>query len=266
MLTLSQLWIYPVKSLGGIQMESWIAEQKGFRFDRRWMLVDHEGKFMTQRTNPIMALFKLRWHDDHFSVSFQNNKLKLGVTSGPTSSAERSQVWDDPVSVEEVSKDHSAWFSDILRQKCRLMFFPENNPRPVESRYQVNSEQVSLADAYPYLIIGQSSLDDLNARLEQAVPMNRFRPNLVFAGGTPYEEDNWKHFTIGNRSFSGTKPCSRCILITTDQDTGKRSAEPLKTLAGYRSKNNKTWFGQNAIPLSLGEIKVGDQISVQSYL
>jgi uncharacterized protein len=115
-------------------------------------------------------------------------------------------------------------------------------------------------------VIGQSSLDDLNSRLDHPVPMNRFRPNIVFSGGAPYEEDTWKNFTVGDNLFSGTKPCSRCIMITTDQDTAKRNAEPLKTLARYRNRNNKTYFGQNAIALRAGEIKVGDNISIQSYL
>jgi uncharacterized protein YcbX len=266
MLTLSQLWIYPIKSLGGIQMSSWPVEQKGFRFDRRWMLVDKNGGFMTQRSNPMMALFKLTWHQNHFNITFQGHSLKLEIHSSPKSMDEPSKIWDDAVSVREVSDDHSSWFSEMMRSRCRLMFFPEKNQRPVESAFQVNNEHVSLADAYPYLIIGQSSLDDLNTRLNEPVPMNRFRPSLVFTGGNPYEEDTWKNFNVGNNTFSGTRQCSRCILITTDQETARRTAEPLKTLAGYRSKNNKTYFGQNAIALSRGEIKVGDTISVQSYL
>jgi uncharacterized protein len=266
MRTLSQLWIYPIKSLGGIQVHSWPAEQKGFRFDRRWMIVDKKGAFMTQRTHPLMALFKLSWNPGHFDVTFQGHTLKLDIQPDPVSADESTKIWDDGVDVREVSRDHSAWFSEMMKSPCRLMFFPERNLRPVESRFRVNNEQVSLADAFPYLVIGQSSLDELNSRLEHPVPMNRFRPNIVFTGGTPYEEDTWKNFTVGDNLFSGTKPCSRCIMITTDQDTAKRSAEPLKTLARYRNRNNKTYFGQNAIALRAGEIKVGDTISIQSYL
>lgn len=266
MLTLSQLFIYPIKSLGGIQINSWQLEQKGFKFDRRWMLVDANGAFMTQRANPLMAMFKLSWHGDHFMITFQEHTLKLELSSKPDSIDEASKIWDDAVSIREVDRKHSSWFTEMLKTPCRLMFFPENNQRPVEPVFQVNDEQVSLADAYPYLVIGQSSLDDLNSRLKQPVPINRFRPNIVFTGGNPHEEDSWKNFTVGQKEFSGTRPCARCIVITTDQETAQRSAEPLKTLAGYRGRNNKIYFGQNAIALSSGEIKVGDTISVQSYL
>ncbi len=265
-MTLSQLWIYPVKSLGGIQMNSWTCEQKGFRYDRRWMLLDSKGTFITQRINPKLALFKLHWNQTSFQITYNQHSLTLDPNATPNEAQVRTKVWDDEINVSEMSRDHSAWFSEMLQENVTLVYFPENNTRPVEQQYQVRNEHVSLADAFPYLIIGQASLDDLNSRLKEAVPMNRFRPNLVFTGGEPYEEDTWKNFSIGTKSFVGAKPCARCILITTDQETAKRGAEPLRTLASYRSRNNKTYFGQNVIVLEPGEIKVGDPVSVQSNL
>jgi uncharacterized protein YcbX len=238
---------------------------KGFQFDRRWMLLDESGKFITQRIEPTLALFKLQWTGTQFNIHFGTDTIALHPEQAEGSVIE-TRVWDDAVTVQEVSPYHSEWFSDKLKSKHKLVFFPEKNARPVDASYQVNHEHVSLADAYPYLIIGQASLDDLNSRLDDPVPMNRFRPNLVFTGGKPFEEDTWKDFTIGEKTFRGAKPCSRCILITTDQDTAQRRAEPLKTLASYRTRNNKTYFGQNVLALQPGEIKVGDPISVHSYL
>ena len=117
--------------------------------------------------------------------------------------------------------------------------------------------------AYPVLIIGQSSLDDLNQRMKEPLPMNRFRPNIVFTGGEPYEEDGWKNFRIGQNRFVGVKPCSRCVLTTVNQDTGKKGIEPLATLSTYRMRNNKVYFGQNLIPLDHNEIAEGDEIVLE---
>jgi uncharacterized protein YcbX len=164
------------------------------------------------------------------------------------------------VIVHEVSRIHSEWFSKNIGMRVRLVAFPEGNERPVDKRYAVGNDQVSLADAYPLLLIGQSSLDDLNQRLNSPVPMNRFRPSVVFTGGEPFEEDEWGKFTLGNLNFAGVKPCKRCILITIDQDTGVKGAEPLATLSKYRKKDNGVYFGQNVIPTELGKISIGDEI------
>ncbi|HTD41518.1 MAG TPA: MOSC domain-containing protein, partial [Mucilaginibacter sp.] len=106
------------------------------------------------------------------------------------------------------------------------------------------------------------SLDDLNNRLNESLPMSRFRPNIVFSGGEPYEEDTMHTFTIGNITFYGVKLCARCVMTTIDQETAIAGKEPLKTLARYRSKNHKIMFGQNLAHKGLGEIKVGDQLEV----
>jgi uncharacterized protein YcbX len=125
---------------------------------------------------------------------------------------------------------------------------------------------VSLADGYPFLIIGEESLHNLNARLEEKIEMRRFRPNFVFKGGKAFNEDTWSNFTIGNISFIGVKPCARCQLTTVDPDTGKKGVEPIKTLATFRASNNKILFGQNLVALTEGEIKVGDELTINSTL
>lgn len=249
-----------MKSLGGIRLSSARVMEKGLQYDRRWMLVDEQGKFLTQRAWPQMALFKLRQEGDGFAVSFQEESLSLPRSVHGESF--HAQIWDDSVEVVLAPEVYHQWFSDRLGLKCRLVNFPEKNQRPVDHRYRLANENVSLADGYPLLIIGQASLDDLNARLEKPVPMNRFRPNLVFSGGAPYEEDQWRKFSVGSNSFMGVKPCSRCVLTTVDQTTGEVGREPLLTLSKYRRFNEKINFGQNVIPINCHEIHEGDEISV----
>ena len=156
------------------------------------------------------------------------------------------------------------WFSKYLGFSCQLVSFPEANDRPVDPLYSINEEHVSLADAYPFLIIGQRSLDLLNDKLEQPVPMNRFRPNFVFTGRDAHEEDQWREFTIGSNRFAGVKLCARCVLTTVNQDTAEKGIEPLYTLSTYRKVANKVLFGQNLVALDHGIVKVGDRISVIS--
>ena len=179
-LTLSEIWIYPVKSLGGIRLSSSKVMEKGLLYDRRFMLVDESGKFMTQRVYPKMALFKLSLHDSTLTVTHHHDTLTIPVVPSLNEPVASVQIWENIVQAHEVDPSYSAWFSERLGMKCKLVFFPEDYDRPVDPAYKVNDEQVSLADAYPFLIIGQSSLDDLNARLKEPVPMNRFRPNFVF--------------------------------------------------------------------------------------
>lgn len=266
-LRLTEIWIYPVKSLGGIPLTSAKVMGKGLEFDRRWMLIDENNIFMTQRIYPQMAMFKLSLSGTEINVAkksaTKNQSISFRTDSAPIGEKIRAKIWDDDVDVFEVDQSLSKWFSDHLQLSCRLVSFPEQNPRPVDPKYQVNNEHVSLADAYPFLIIGQSSLDDLNSRLDEAVPMNRFRPTFVFTGGEPYEEDTWRNITIGENKFIGVKPCARCVLTTVNQDTAQKGIEPLYTLSTYRKRENKVLFGQNMVALDNNIVNVGDKISVE---
>lgn len=261
-LRLTEIWIYPVKALGGIRLRSSAVLEKGLRYDRRWMLVDENGNFMTQRTFPTLALFKVTLETDHINIIFKNQSIALSFTAPGAGLSLETSVWDDPVIVHEVSKACSDWFSDKLAQRCKLVSFPEENSRPVDPDFAIGDEQVSLADAYPFLIVGEASLADLNGRLKQPLPMNRFRPNLVFNGGEAFEEDTWRHFTIGRNRFVGVKPCSRCVVPTVNQETGEKGPEPLKTLSTYRKRNGKVYFGQNVIAIDYEEIFEGDEIII----
>ncbi|MCU0420054.1 MAG: MOSC domain-containing protein [Cyclobacteriaceae bacterium] len=257
---LTEIWIYPIKSLGGIRLPSSRVLPKGLEHDRRWMLIDENQDFLTQRTLPTLALFRLERQHGQLKIHHQGeSRLLPGQPAG--TERLRTHVWDDEVFVREVDPSLSHWFSGILGQTVRLVAFPEDEARPVDPRYAQAHEHVSLADGYPFLIVGESSLRDLNSRLKVPVPMNRFRPNLVFSGGEPYEEDGWSTFAIGQNRFKGVKPCARCIMTTIDQATAEVGKEPLATLASYRKRDHKIYFGQNVMAVDTHEIREGDEIS-----
>lgn len=263
-IVLKEIWIYPVKSLGGIRLDTALVKRKGLQYDRRWMLIDKNGVAMTQRVHSAMARFKVRIEAESIYIDYKEGGRVLSSKS--FSVTERlpqpiiAEVWGDRVEVNEVKRDISEWFSDLLGSACRLVVFPEEKPRPVDEDYRVGDDHVSLADAYPFMTIGQASLDDLNRRLTEVVPMNRFRPNFVFEGATAFAEDNWKDLSIGHLRFVAVKKCDRCVLITVNQDTGEKGAEPLRTLSSYRRVHNKVFFGQNLIALDEGNVSVGDRI------
>jgi len=259
----SEIFIYPVKSLGGISVKEVEVTDRGLKHDRRWMLVDSAGNFLTQRAHPQMALLKVDLSKD--TLFFRNIKttdqFSVGITE-ITGKKINSVVWNDQVELLHVNSIADEWFSQALNRKCKLVYMPEETKRPVDNNFAMNNEITSLSDGYPFLIIGQSSLDDLNSKLKEKIPMNRFRPNFVFTGGYPFEEDAMKSFSIGGVSFFGVKPCSRCVVTTIDQNTGEKSEEPLRTLSSYRAFGNKVNFGMNLLHKGSGVFKIGDEIII----
>lgn len=262
-LHLSQIWIYPIKSLGGISLSEARVLPKGLEYDRRWMLIDENGVFMTQRAYPTMALFRTSLVEGGVAVRFERDKITIPFVGQETEPIV-TRVWDDAITVRPLGGPFSDWFSEKLGVSCRLVRFPEENSRTVQHEAGVRQERISLADAYPFLVIGQASLDDLNGRLSKPVPMNRFRPNFVIDGGKPYEEDSWLDFAIGTNRFKGVKRCSRCTMTTVDQDKGTKGSEPLKTLSTYRTRNNKTYFGINLVARDHLQVRLGDPVQVNA--
>lgn len=267
-LSISEIWIYPVKSLGGIRLNEALLTERGLQWDRRWMLLDEKGAFMTQRQFPSMALLEVNLQKNFMEVRHRKKSIQpLQVPYNIKSPAEvvEAPIWDDSskalVSAHEVNK----WFSHALGKTCSLVHMPEESNRTTTGKTSGRIQKVSFADAYPILLIGQASLDDLNKKLTVPVSMNRFRPNLVFSGGAACEEDGWHAFTAGGTRFWAEKPCSRCILTTIDQETIKKGKEPLATLAKYRNFGGKVMFGQNLLYEAGGLIRVGDTIKVLSH-
>ncbi|MEI6946859.1 MOSC N-terminal beta barrel domain-containing protein [Paraflavisolibacter sp. H34] len=262
MLHVSQLFIYPVKSLGGISLPSAQVTDRGLQYDRRWMLVDGDGHFMTQRTLPQMALLQPELTESGLRVVHKKNGNTLEVPFAPAGDFFQVKVWSNRCRAQEVSREAGQWFSDMLGVASRLVYMPDTTRRRVDGRYTRGGQITAFSDGYPLLLIGQSSLDDVNARLAAALPMNRFRPNLVVAGGLPFEEDGWAEFSISGIPFSGVKLCARCVVTTINQDEATKAKEPLKTLSTYRMRNNKIYFGQNVVHGGEGLIRLGDAVEV----
>lgn len=249
-----------MKSLGGIRVKSAVVQAKGLEYDRRWMLIDEQGTFISQREQPILCRFLLQREKEHFVITYGEEQILLDPRQSASGQEIRVRIWDDEVIAREVSVAHSQWFSNALQRNVKLVFFPEENRRLADPDYATPCAQVSLADGFPLLLIGTAALDDLNSRLEQTVGMNRFRPNLVVDGIGPFEEDNWRDFAIGSNRFVAVKPCGRCVMTTINPETAHAGKEPLATLSRFRNSNGKVLFGQNIIPIDHREIKEGDEI------
>ena len=265
-LQVSEIYIYPIKSVGGIRVNEANTAERGFENDRRWMLIDENNQFITQRKHHKMALLKATIEQGHIIVS----AAQLGLSSlsiameAPDTTPIDVTIWNDTTQAVSISEEADKWFSDALEMRCRLVKMAPVAQRQIKKKWAYKDESVSFADEYPYLFLGQSSLDDLNSRLSAPVPMDRFRPNVVFTGGQPYEEDHWAgQFEVGNAQFKGLKPCKRCVLTTIDQETGTQGKEPLQTLASYRKGNDGgVIFGQHVIAINNAQVKVGDTIKI----
>ena len=261
---LKELYVYPIKSARGISMKSAQLDARGLELDRRWMLIDDDGGFLTQRKNPRMALLRVEVREKHLVVR-TDGLQELTVPIHPVSEmARRVQIWKDTVDAVDCGDDAARWFTSMLDRSCRLVYMPDEARRIADLRYARQESPVSFVDAFPLLLISKASLDDLNNRLAEPVTMDRFRPNLVIEGCATYEEDTWERIQIGQTSFHVAKPCVRCTVPNVDQKTGTRGVEPLRTLESYRTFDGKVCFGQNLIHEGKGILRVGDPLSVMS--
>ncbi len=259
-ITISGITIYPVKGMGGIAVQQARVLPKGLAHDRRWMLVDENNLFISQRNTPQLALCQISLFNAHLTISYQQETVMVPFAC--TGNHFSAIIWDDEVVVQEVDDNVSAQLSAILCKKVRLVYFPEDNDRSVDPAYAVDNNHTSLSDGYPILIISEASLDDLNSRLEVPVAMNRFRPNIVVSGAPAFAEDSWRHFTAGQLEMYGVKPCSRCTVTTINQENASPGPEPLRTLSSFRKMHNKVYFGMNIIPGTTGVISIGDVITI----
>ncbi len=260
----SKLWVYPLKSASGIRLDQAEVDARGFALDRRWMLVDAKGGFITQRKHPRLALIGCAMSGENLVLTRPDGSalevpLRLAVRASVTESIQ-VRIWGSECRALRVGQQADGWFSEFLGVECRLVFMPESTRRRVDSESGSDDDIVSFADGYPFLLVGQSSLDDLNGRLAEPVPLDRFRPNIVVETDVAFAEDTWTRIRIGEVVFRVAGPCARCTVTTTDQATGERGKEPLATLAGYRRFDGKILFGQNLIQENRGKVRVGDEV------
>jgi len=265
MLTVASLHVYPLKSAAGIDVKNATVERRGLAGDRRWMLVDGDGVFLSQRDYPRLALVQVIPSDDGLRITAPGKPTLNIPVPGPAAARLPVEVWGDGVTAAAAADAAHAWFADVLDADVRLVYMPDDSRRAVEAAYAVQADDVvSFADGYPLLLTTQASLSDLNERLNAPLPMDRFRPNVVVAGAKPWAEDTWRRLRIGQVTFRAVKPCGRCAVTTIDQQTATRGKEPLTTLARFRRDpaTGKVNFGWNLIPETLGPIRVGDAVEI----
>ena len=238
-------------------------ENTGLRYDRKWMLVDENGQFLSQRRLPKMALIKTRIHGEQLLLSTAGQSdlvLPLNSEEGEEIAV---QIWKDCCLAKAVGTFADIWLSRVLGSHCRLVYFSERQMRKVDPIYATESDQTAFSDGFPFLIVSENSLHALNQAMALELEMIRFRPNLVAAGCVSYAEDQWRKIVINGIHFRLPKPCSRCSVPTIDPVTALSGKEPLTTLSRLRKWHNKVYFGQNALHDGVGVLTVGSEIQIK---
>lgn len=259
---LSEIYIYPVKSLAGINVLSWPINEKGLLHDRKWMLIDSNNHFLSQRHLPRMVLIKTEITDKELILSTKtsgNISLPLYPEDGDEIN---TTIWKDQCLAKTTSKIANQWLSDFLEIECKLVYQPENTVRSVDPHFAFTTDKVNFSDGFPFLIISQASMDALNQVLPSQIPIRRFRPNLVISNCNSYAEDSWREISINSITFRLPKPCSRCLVPTIDMNTAQTNKEPLSTLNHLRKWNKQVFFGQNALHNDTGELSVGNNVRI----
>ncbi|MCP5206820.1 MAG: MOSC domain-containing protein [Hahellaceae bacterium] len=251
--------IYPVKSFRGIAVSRSSIDEFGLERDRRWMLVDGEGKFVSQRRHPRMALLQAFLSDaGEVCIAVEGNIYSLIPDPGLQVEV---TVWSDTcLAWQNADPTVDDRISSFLGLQVKLVYMPDDTFRQVDRHYFPGDQRVGFTDGYPILLLNEASLRDLNRRLPHEVGMDRFRGNIVVDTDLPYVEDDWKKIQIGEVMLAVVKPCSRCVMTTVDSATGVKGSEPLKTLSGYRKTELGVIFGQNMVQLNAGVISVGDTV------
>ena len=294
-MNISQINIYPVKSLKGMRLDSSVVEKRGLRFDRRWMLTDRNGYFFTQRELPHMATIRIAIDGDELTAAAPGTEELRLPLHPEIRLRQHVTVWQSEVEAHVYDRHVNEWFSEVLKRECRLVLMPETTERHVSEQFDSGEDIVSFADGYPLLLIGEASLEELNRRISvnsdkstlegrlesRGVTMDRFRPSIVVRGSEPFAEDDWAKIRVGEATFRVVKPCGRCVITTIDQEKGEVvGKEPLRTLATFRKASDvrpvgyerfghgptSVLFGENLIPENPGAVvSLGDEVEVLEY-
>ena len=263
---LASIHIYPMKAARAVDLDESRVEPWGLADDRRWLLVDEDGRFISQREESWLARVVISCGPRHIRVSAEG-RTGLVIAEPPAGAALlKVRVWSSVLLAAAAGPEADAWFSAYLGRPARLVHLDDPTRRPVDPEYGRAGDVVSFADGYPLLLTSAGSLGELGGWLaadgERPVPMTRFRPSVVVAGAAPWAEDRWRRVRIGAVPFRVAKPCGRCMVTTTDQVTGERGRQPLKMLGRRRRFGQRLVFGQNLIPDAGGVIRVGDPVEI----
>lgn len=259
--TITQLIVYPIKSLGGVSLQKAKITASGLAYDRFWMLVDEKGRAVTQREIPKMALFQVKLKEDGVQVQYQDDSIHIPFEMEDSSIIIHTKMFSNNIIGIKESNPICAWFSRHLGKPVFLVRPSEEHPR---FQNQNPDALVHFPDSSPYLILGESAMKNLNDKLDVDLPINRFRANIIFSGGTPHIEDTWTEFSIGKATFLATKPCARCVMTTISQEDATMTKEPLRTMTTYRKEGNAVLFG-HYLKLKKGleeVVEVGQTIEV----
>jgi uncharacterized protein YcbX len=266
MINISQLFIYPIKSLAGISVASAAVTEKGLQYDRRWMLVDGQNQFMTQRKHPHLALIQPVLETNGMRIKSLNKDAgEIFIPFAYNRDAlQRVTIWNATCEAYSISSEIDDWFTQVVGMSCKLVYMPDETLRPVDtsSGKKPQGKFTSFSDAYPFLLMSEESIEDLNRRSGRSFTIERFRPNLVVSGGLPYQEDDFSDFQIGGVTFQGLEKCARCSVPNIDPKTGipAKDQEPTRTLTSYRREGNNIYLGMNLVHSGRGTLAIGDQL------
>lgn len=264
-MVLSRIRIYPIKACAGMDVQEAQTDERGLRYDRRWLLINEQGTDLHQFDHPRLSSVVASLDNDSLLVQAPGMP-SLHVPLQPQHAAPLAAQWfEGACEALPVSDEADAWFQEFLRVPCRLVFMAESTQRLVAPEYALNHDRAAFT-SFQYHLLGEGSLQDLNERLETPVPLERFRPNLVIAGAPAFAEDNWRTMQIGQQTFHVVRACDRCAIITVDPVRGVMTGkEPLTTLARYRTFDHKVLFGQYLLSPETGMLRVGDEVRVLEY-
>lgn len=264
---LAAIVVYPVKSCAGNALQMAEVEARGLAHDRRWMLVDADGRFLTGRQLPRLVRVQAQpLGEDRVRLSAPGmDAIEVGIDADAARIATR--VWDSPVSAVDAGSAAADWFSAYLGRRVRLVHADARMRRPLDAGYSEPGDETAFADGFPLLLLSRAAADALSTRVGRDLGWRRFRPNLVVDGVPAHAEDRWRRVRIGALEFDVVKPCVRCVFTTIDPDsaTAETDGEPLATLKGYRRGPQGITFGQNLIARGAGTIRVGDRVEVRAY-
>jgi uncharacterized protein len=258
------LFLSPPQPPGGLLLQNSTGEIRGLKYDRRWMLIDENNRFLSQRELPVLSRFSMTLSEECLIVTNTLNKEQINIPLEIESNQYKIvQIWEDEVLATLGPPEINLWFSNQIGRKVELVYQPNESIRPIHPDYSVTGkEHTSLSDGYPVLVISEGSLDYLNSVCPEYIPMERFRPNIVVKNIEAFHEDKLKKIKINEVELYGVKPCARCNVPNLNPDSLKFSNEPSLTLSKIRKFGNKILFGQNLVVHNVGKINLGDKISV----
>ncbi len=258
---ISELITYPLKSAKGISSKKLKLNTRGPEFDRDWMVINSNKRFLSQRQHPSMCLIETKLSNNCLTLTAPK-KTPITIDFDSNSNTQNVVVWGDQVPASDCGDEAAAWISNYLSTECRLVHMPKETLRLVDTVYAKQNETVSFADGFPSLIISQASLDDFNSKLERPITMAHFRPNIIIESCPPFAEDEWQVIKVNGITFSLVKPCSRCIIPAIEPESGSKRMDIIKALSKHRRRGNATYFGQNALHDTQGIIQVGDEVEI----